>query len=64
VVDLNKEIEVNKLVTEEESNEFLKLIKHNEYCIIDQLKRTLARISLMSLMLSFLSCIKMPCKMY
>jgi len=30
----------------------LKLIKHNEYCIVDQLKKTPARISLMSLILS------------
>ena len=52
VVDLNKALEVNKPLTEEESNEFLKLIKHSEYCIVDQLKKTPARISLMSLMLS------------
>ncbi|XP_061979625.1 uncharacterized protein LOC133700079 [Populus nigra] len=52
VVDLGKELEVNKPVTEEESNEFLKLIKHSEYCIVDQLKKTPARISLMSLILS------------
>jgi hypothetical protein len=41
MVDLDKEIKVNKPVTEEESNEFLKMIKHSEYCIVDQLKRTL-----------------------
>ena len=35
VVDLDKATEVNKPVTEEESNEFLKLIKHSEYCIVD-----------------------------
>ncbi|XP_011015726.1 PREDICTED: uncharacterized protein LOC105119299, partial [Populus euphratica] len=52
VIDLNKALEVNKPITEEESNEFLKLIKHSEYCIVDQLKKTLARISLMSLILS------------
>jgi hypothetical protein len=52
VVDLGKELKVNKLVTEEESNEFLKLIKHSEYCTVDQLKKTPARISLMSLILS------------
>ncbi|KAJ6974614.1 hypothetical protein NC653_030665 [Populus alba x Populus x berolinensis] len=52
VVDLDKAPEVNKPVTEEESNEFLKLIKHSEYCIVDQLKKTPARISLMSLILS------------
>ncbi|XP_061983063.1 uncharacterized protein LOC133702756 [Populus nigra] len=52
VVDLDKALEVNKPVTKEESNEFLKLIKHSKYCIVDQLKKTLARISLMSLILS------------
>jgi len=41
MMDLDKEIKVNKPVTEEESNEFLKMIKHSEYCIVDQLKRTL-----------------------
>jgi hypothetical protein len=51
VIDLGKELEVNKPVTEEESNE-LKLIKHSEYCIVDQLKKTPARISFMSLILS------------
>jgi len=30
MVDLDKEIEVNKLVTKKESNEFLKLIKHSD----------------------------------
>ena len=52
MVDLDKAPEVNKPVTEEESNEFLKLINHSEYCIVDQLKKTPARISLMSLILS------------
>ena len=52
MVDFDKEIEVKKPVTEEESNEFMKLIKHSEYCIIDQLKKTPTRISLMSLILS------------
>jgi hypothetical protein len=51
VIDLGKELEVNKPVAEEKSNEFLKLIKHSEYCIVNQLKKTLARISLMSLIL-------------
>ena len=55
VVDLDKEIEVNKPVTKEESNEFLKLIKHSEYCIVDQLKKTPGRISLLSLILSSMS---------
>ncbi|KAL9375115.1 hypothetical protein Peur_031994 [Populus x canadensis] len=52
VVDLDKALEINKPVTEEESNEFLKLIKHSEYCIVDQLKKTSTRISLISLILS------------
>ena len=53
VTDLDKELEVNKPVANKESNEFLKLIKHNEYYIIDQLKKTSLRNSLMSLILSF-----------
>jgi len=52
MIDLNKELKVNKPMTEEESNEFLKLISHNEYCIVDQLKKTPNRISLISLTLS------------
>jgi hypothetical protein len=52
VVYLDKELEVNKPMTEKESNEFLKLIKHSEYCIVDQLKKTPTKISLMSLILS------------
>jgi hypothetical protein len=40
-------------VIEEDSNEFLKLIKHSEYCIVDQLKKTPAKISFISLILSF-----------
>ena len=39
-------------MTEEETNEFLKLMKHSEYCIVDQLKKTPAKISIMSLILS------------
>jgi hypothetical protein len=52
VVNVDQELEVNKPVTEEESNEFLKLIKHNEYCIVYQLKKTPIRISLMALILN------------
>jgi len=40
MIDFNKELKVNKLVIEKETNEFLKLMKHNEYCIVDQLKKT------------------------
>ena len=39
MVDVDQELEVNMPVTKEESNEFLKLIKHSEYCIVDQLKK-------------------------
>jgi len=48
VVNLSKE--VNKPV--KETNEFLKLLKHNKYNIVEQLKKTLVRISLLSLILS------------
>jgi hypothetical protein len=44
--------EVNKPVSDEEANEFLKLMKHSEYSVVDQLKKTPARISLLSLVLS------------
>jgi hypothetical protein len=40
MIDFNKELKVNKLVIEKETNEFLKLMKHNEYCIVDQLQKT------------------------
>ncbi|XP_034906448.2 uncharacterized protein [Populus alba] len=52
VLNLDKEFEVNKPVTEEETNEFLKLMKHSEYNIVDQLKKTPAKISIMSLILN------------
>jgi hypothetical protein len=41
-----------KLVNEEEVGEFLKLMKHNKYNVVDRLKKTLVRISLMSFILS------------
>ena len=47
-----KELKINKLVKEEETNEFLKLMKHSEYCVVDQLKKTPAKIFIMSLILS------------
>lgn len=40
MIDFNKELKVNKLVIEKETNKFFKLMKHNEYCIVDQLKKT------------------------
>ena len=49
-VDMTKEI--NKPITKEETNEFLKLMKHSEYSVVEQLKKTPARISLLSLILS------------
>ncbi|XP_073261997.1 uncharacterized protein [Populus alba] len=49
-VDITEEI--NKPFTEEETNEFLKLMKHSEYSIVEQLKKTPSRISLFSLILS------------
>jgi len=44
--------EVNKLVTEEEVIEFLKLMKHNKYNVVEQLKKTQTWIYLLSLILS------------
>jgi hypothetical protein len=44
--------EVNRHVTEKESNKFLKLMKHSEYSIVEQLKKTLTRISMLYLILS------------
>jgi hypothetical protein len=52
MVELTKTDEVNKPVSDEEANEFLKLMRHSEYSVVDQLKKTPARISLLSLMLS------------
>ena len=49
---VNLSDEVNKLVTEEETNEFLKLMKHNEYSVVKQFKKTFAIILLLSLILS------------
>jgi hypothetical protein len=52
VVDAIKDMEINKPVSEEEANEFLKLMKHSEYSMVEQLKKTSARLSLMPLILS------------
>ncbi|XP_073268737.1 uncharacterized protein [Populus alba] len=52
MTELTKTDEVNKPVSDEEANEFLKLMKHSEYSVVDQLKKTPARISLLSLILS------------
>ena len=49
---VNLSDEVNKPVTKEETNEFLKLMKHNEYSVVKQFKKTFAIILLLSLILS------------
>jgi hypothetical protein len=53
VINGVKGMKVKKRISEEEAGEFLKLIKHNEYIVVEQLKKTHAKISLMSLILSF-----------
>jgi len=50
MVDLMEE--VNKPITEEETNELLKLIKHSEYNVVEQFKKIPASWSLLSLILS------------
>ncbi|KAA0037781.1 uncharacterized protein E6C27_scaffold471G00160 [Cucumis melo var. makuwa] len=47
-----KDIEYKKLVTDEEANEFLKMVKQSEYKIIKQMHHTPAQISLLSLFLN------------
>lgn len=42
----------NKPITKEEAKEFLRVVKHSEYSIVDQLKKTPAKISLFSLFMS------------
>jgi len=53
VLDSINAMEINKTMSEEEANEFIKLIKHNEYNVVKKLKKTPARISPMSFILSF-----------
>jgi len=45
-------MEINKPVCVEEAGEFLKLMKYNEYNVVEQLKKTSTRISLLSFILS------------
>ena len=45
-------VETNASVTEAEACEFLKFIKYNEYNVVEQLNKTLAQISLLSLLTS------------
>ena len=46
-------VETNAPITEAEACEFLKFIKHSEYNVVEQLNKTSARISLLSLLTSF-----------
>jgi hypothetical protein len=46
-------MEINEPMSEDEAKEFLKLMKNSEYSMVKQLKKTPARISLMSFILSF-----------
>ncbi|XP_017628906.1 uncharacterized protein LOC108471869 [Gossypium arboreum] len=43
---------VNEPVNEEEAKEFLKFVKHNEYSVVEQLRKQPARISVLALLLS------------
>ncbi|XP_022751308.1 uncharacterized protein LOC111300005, partial [Durio zibethinus] len=51
-LDTTLEKEWQKSVSESEAGEFLKLIKHSEYSVVEQLNKMPARISLLSLLLS------------
>ncbi|XP_016675402.1 uncharacterized protein [Gossypium hirsutum] len=53
-VEREKEIEVpiNEPMKEEEAKEFLKFLKHSEYSVVEQLRKHLARISGLALLLS------------
>ncbi|XP_022736187.1 uncharacterized protein LOC111289419 [Durio zibethinus] len=51
-LDTTLEKEWQKPVSESEAGEFLKLIKHSEYSVVEQLNKMPARISLLSLLLS------------
>jgi hypothetical protein len=46
-------MKINKPISEEEASEFLNLMKHNEYSVVEQLRKTSAWISLMSLILNY-----------
>jgi hypothetical protein len=46
-------MEVNKFMSEEEAGEFLKLMKRNQYSVIEKLKKTPVRIFMISFILSF-----------
>ena len=44
---------ISKPVIEKEAYKFLKFVKYNKYCIIEQLNKTSTRISLLSLLQNF-----------
>ncbi|XP_040950327.1 uncharacterized protein [Gossypium hirsutum] len=46
------DVPVNEPVKEEEAKEFLKFLKHSEYSVVEQLRKQLARISILTLLLS------------
>jgi hypothetical protein len=46
-------MKINKPISEEEASEFLNLMKHNEYNVVEQLRKTSTWISLMSFILSY-----------
>ncbi|XP_039020865.1 uncharacterized protein LOC120152809 [Hibiscus syriacus] len=52
-VDEDDKLAINEPVTENEAIEFLKLLKHNEYSVVEQLHKLLARVSILALLLSF-----------
>ena len=43
---------INKSITKKYPSEFLKLIKHSEYSVVEQLNKLLARISLLALLIN------------
>jgi hypothetical protein len=53
VIDIIKDMKINKPISEEEASEFLNLMKHNEYNVVEQLRKTSTWISLMSFILSY-----------
>ncbi|XP_040931893.1 uncharacterized protein [Gossypium hirsutum] len=46
------EVPVNEPVKEEEAKEFLKFLRHSEYSMVEQLRKQLARISVLALLLN------------
>jgi arginase family enzyme len=40
IIELAKNDDVNKQVSDEKATKFFKIIKHSEYSVVDQLKKT------------------------